>query len=75
MECTIESAQEDDGRWLAELLELSGVMKYGETRETAIAQAEALALRVMADRIETREYLADFKMGGHRHALWPLTVQ
>jgi predicted RNase H-like HicB family nuclease len=55
MEFTIETEQEQDGRWIAEILELPGVMKYGRTREEAISQAEALALRVMADRIENGE--------------------
>lgn len=53
---TIETEREDDGRWIAEVLELSGVLKYGATRELAIAQAEALALRVIAERIEAGEY-------------------
>lgn len=52
---TIETEQETDNRWIAEVIEIPGVMKYGETRENAIAQAEALALRVMADRIEHGE--------------------
>lgn len=53
---TIETEREDDGRWIAEVLELSGALKYGATRELAIAQAEALALRVMAERIEAGEH-------------------
>jgi predicted RNase H-like HicB family nuclease len=52
----IETEQEVDGRWIAEVRELPGVMKYGATREEAIAQAEALALRVIADRIENGEH-------------------
>ncbi len=55
MNFTVEIEQETDGRWLAEVVELSGVMKYGATREQAIAQAEALALRVIAERIEHGE--------------------
>lgn len=53
---TIEIEQETDHRWIAEIVELPGVMAYGETKENAIAQAEALALRVMADRIEHGEH-------------------
>lgn len=53
---TIETELEDDGRWIAEVVELSGVLKYGATRELAIAQAEALALRVIAERIEAGEH-------------------
>jgi len=56
MQFNIETEHEDDGRWIAEVLELPGVLKYGATRELAIAQAEALALRVMAERIEAGEY-------------------
>ncbi len=55
MQFTIETDQETDGRWIAEVIELSGVMKYGATREEAIGQAEALALRVIAERIEAGE--------------------
>jgi predicted RNase H-like HicB family nuclease len=56
MHFTIETEQEEDGRWIAEVVELAGVMKYGSTRENAIAQAEALALRVLAERIEGGEH-------------------
>jgi predicted RNase H-like HicB family nuclease len=52
MKFTIETEQETDGRWIAEVIELPGTMKYGRNREEAIAQAEALALRVVADRIK-----------------------
>lgn len=58
MNFTIETEQEIDGRWIAEVVELPGVMKYGSTRAEAIAQAEALALREMAERIENGEQLA-----------------
>jgi predicted RNase H-like HicB family nuclease len=46
MRLTIESEQEDDGGWLAEVLELPGVLAYGATVQEAIAKVEALALRV-----------------------------
>ena len=49
---SIEFEREDDGRWIAEIGELPGVMVYGATREEAKAKVEALALRVLADRIE-----------------------
>lgn len=52
MNLTIELEQEDDGRWIAEVLDLSGVLVYGHTREEAIARVQALALRVIADRLE-----------------------
>ena len=56
MKFKVETEQEQDGRWIAEIIELPGVMKYGKSREEAIAQVEALALRVMADRIEHGEH-------------------
>jgi predicted RNase H-like HicB family nuclease len=56
MRLTVETEQEEDGRWIAEVSELAGVMKYGQSRGEAIAQAEALALRVIADRIEHGEH-------------------
>ncbi len=55
MRFTIETEQEEDGRWIAEVLELPGVMKYGRTEADAMAQAEALALRVIAERMEAGE--------------------
>jgi len=46
----IEIEREDDGRWIAEVPALAGVMVYADTREEALARVEALALRVLADR-------------------------
>jgi predicted RNase H-like HicB family nuclease len=51
----IEFEREDDGRWIAEIADLPGVLAYGLTREEAEAAVEALALRVIADRIETEK--------------------
>lgn len=51
----VECEQESDGRWLAEVLDLPGVLAYGQTREDALTKAEALALRVIADRLEHGE--------------------
>jgi predicted RNase H-like HicB family nuclease len=59
MKFTVESEQEEDGRWLAEVLELPGVMVYGATRQEALAKAQALALRVMAERLDHGEMLAE----------------
>jgi predicted RNase H-like HicB family nuclease len=56
---TIEMEQEDDGRWLAEVPELPGVMAYGQTRQEAIDKAQALSLRVLADRLEHGESVPD----------------
>lgn len=57
----IEFEQEVDGRWIAEVVELPGTLAYGATRDEAIAHVQALALRVIADRLENdeagREYL------------------
>jgi predicted RNase H-like HicB family nuclease len=55
MSMTLEVEQEVDGRWLAEVTELPGVMAYGQTRPEAVARAQALALRVIADRLDHGE--------------------
>ena len=55
MHLTVETEHEEDGRWIAEVPDLAGVLAYGETRDQAIARAEALALRVLADRLEHAE--------------------
>ena len=55
----IELEQEDDGRWIAEVPDLPGVMVYGQTREGAIAKVQALALRVIADRLEHGETIPE----------------
>lgn len=53
----IEIDREADVRWIAEVPELPGVMAYGETEQVAIARAKALALRVIADRLENGEHV------------------
>jgi predicted RNase H-like HicB family nuclease len=57
----VELEQEADGRWLAEVIELPGVLAYGATRDHALAKAEALALRVIADRLEHGERAPELK--------------
>ncbi len=57
MHSTIELEQEEDGRWLSEVPELPGVLAYGQTRDDAIARVQALALRVLADRLEHGEHV------------------
>ncbi len=52
---TIDLEREDDGRWIAEVPALPGVMVYGQTREEALARVEVLALRALADRLEHGE--------------------
>lgn len=51
----VEIDREDDGRWIAEVPELPGVLTYGATRQEAVARAQALALRVLAERLEHGE--------------------
>ena len=55
MDLTLEYEREEDGRWLAEVPQLPGVLAYGATADEAMARAEVLALRVMAERIEQGE--------------------
>lgn len=55
----VEVEREDDGRWLAEVPDLPGVMAYGDTREEAIARTQALALRALADRLEHGEAIPE----------------
>jgi predicted RNase H-like HicB family nuclease len=59
MQMTIETEQEEDGRWVGEVIELPGVLVYGQTWEEIIAKAQALALRVLADRLEHGEPLPE----------------
>jgi len=59
MTFSIEYEQEDDGRWLAEILELPGVLAYGRTAQEAISKVQALALRIIADKIEHGEVPPD----------------
>ena len=56
MHFSIEYEQEEDGRWLAEVIELPGAMAYGATASEAMAKAEALALRVLAERLDCGEH-------------------
>ena len=59
MNFKIELEREEDGRWMAEVPELPGVMTYGKSRDDAIAHVQALALRVLADRLEHSEAAPD----------------
>jgi predicted RNase H-like HicB family nuclease len=60
MTFTVEYEREEDGRWLAEVVEMPGVLAYGSTFDEAIAKAQALALRVLADRLEHGETTPEF---------------
>ena len=55
LQFTLETEQEEDGRWIAEIPELPGVLAYGATEQEALARAEALGLRVLAERLENGE--------------------
>jgi predicted RNase H-like HicB family nuclease len=59
MDFTLEFDREEDGRWIAEVLELPGVLVYGVSRVEAKSKAEALALRVLADRLDNGEELPE----------------
>ena len=59
MRFSIQLAREADGRWVAEVPELPGVMVYGTTTEDAVAKVKALALRVVADRLDHGEAAPD----------------
>jgi predicted RNase H-like HicB family nuclease len=52
MNLAVETEQETDGRWIGEIPQIPGVMAYGATRREAISRVEALALRVLADRLD-----------------------
>jgi predicted RNase H-like HicB family nuclease len=55
MQFKVELEREDDGRWIAEVPDLPGVMAYGQSSSEAQAKVQALALRVLADRLEHGE--------------------
>ncbi|HKV62700.1 MAG TPA: hypothetical protein VJO16_12345 [Candidatus Acidoferrum sp.] len=55
----VETEREADGRWIAEIVEVPGVLAYGATENEAVASAQALALRILADRIETQKEPTD----------------
>lgn len=57
----IEIEREGDGRWIAEVPDLPGVMAYGQSQEEAISRVKALALRVLADRLEHGEEIPELR--------------
>ena len=57
----IEIEREKDGRWIAEVPDLPGVMVYGKTRAQALAKVKALALRVIADRLDHGESVPELR--------------
>ncbi len=64
MKFQIELDREEDGRWIAEIASLPGVMAYGKTKQEAVAKVKALALRVLADELEKEQ----------KHSTKPLDV-
>jgi predicted RNase H-like HicB family nuclease len=56
---SVEVELESDGRWIAEVTDLPGVLVYGQSREEAVRKAQALSLRVLAERLEHGEPLPD----------------
>ena len=60
MPLTVEVEVDTDGRWLAEVMELTGVMAYGTTRVEAVKRVQALALRVLVDRLDHGEPVPTF---------------
>ena len=58
---TVEIEREDDGRWIGEVVDLPGVLAYGDTRDVAVAKAKALAFRVLADRLEHGESIPELE--------------
>jgi predicted RNase H-like HicB family nuclease len=59
MTFTVETDRETDGRWIAEVIEIPGCLAYGDSEREAVGAVEALALRVVADRIEHGEESPD----------------
>lgn len=59
MGLSIQLDREEDGRWIAEVPDLPGVMVYGDSQDDAIAKVKALSLRVLADRIERGETMTE----------------
>ena len=57
----IEIEREEDGRWIAEVPDLPGVMTYGATRDEAVSKVKVLALRVLADRVEHGEEVPELR--------------
>ena len=61
MGLTVNVDREEDGRWIAEILDLPGALVYGDTQDDALARVEALSLRVPADRIEHGESVPEME--------------
>lgn len=58
---TVEVEREDDGRWIGEVVDLPGVLAYGNSRDEAVAKAKALAFRALADRLEHGERVPELE--------------
>jgi predicted RNase H-like HicB family nuclease len=66
MNLAVETEQETDGRWIAEIPQIAGVLAYGVSRQEAISRTEVLALRVLADRFEHSEMPPELEKDIHR---------
>ena len=64
MHFDVDLERESDGRWIAEIAELPGAMVYGASRDEAVAKVQALALRVLADRLENGEAVPEMDSSG-----------
>ena len=58
---TVEIEREEDGRWIGEVVDLPGVLAYGNSHDEAVAKAKALAFRVLADRLEHGEIVPELE--------------
>ena len=58
---TVEIEREDDGRWIGEVVDLPGVLAYGNSHDEVVAKAKALAFRVLADRLEHGEVIPELE--------------
>jgi predicted RNase H-like HicB family nuclease len=59
MNFVVELEQEKDGRWIAEVVQIPGALAYGKSRQDALARVEAVALRVIAEKLDQGEIQAD----------------
>lgn len=71
----VEVEREEDGRWLAEVPALSGALAYSQAREEAVARAEALALRILAERLEHGEPTLDTQDQLKENPKTPVSVE
>jgi predicted RNase H-like HicB family nuclease len=66
MNFIVELEQEEDGRWIAEVVDIPGALAYGQSQQEALARVEAVALRVIAEKLDQGEIQVDL-VSGQRH--------